>query len=400
MSPNPPSRKKLFAIIACSIVFLATAALLGRASAVLSNSMGSIEPHGHWYEYVEYIEAPADAGKTREFYFHSNATVDIYLLNSTAFGTWLNNGTLLAPPAFASTADVVEPWSIDFLNATRGFEVNSTLSGSRKVVFFVLVVNSADATVKFVARLDYKQWGTLLSEFSVFCQFLAILCFSLVSIRLLAAARSLKKEEGQANRAQSLRGFGIGYALVTAELLLAVFRVQWENNTGGFLPKLFGIEYNIPGFPISYFDLFICTILVLGSLTFFTLCYIVEKKVKGRRVPIFSYNLLVSMALVVLIFAFPPMFVFSIVYLIIALALAAAQIIVIYFALAIRSEGVMRRRSILIALGIIIPFISIAFRLFLVNSIPGLYDYRSLFELGNVVGVLCFYWGNIKYLEK
>jgi hypothetical protein len=53
-----------------------------------------------------------------------------------------------------------------------------------------------------------------------------------------------------------------------------------------------------------------------------------------------------------------------------------------------------------IAFGIIIPFFSIVFRLFLVNSIEGLYDYRSLFELGSVAGLLFFYWGNIKYLEK
>ncbi len=400
MIPNPHPHKKLFAVLACSIAFLASAALIGRASAALSSTIGNIEPYGYWYEYAEYIENSAGAGDTREFYFHSNAKVDIYLLNTTAFGTWLNSGTLLAPPAFTNTTNVVEQWSIDFLNATRGFEIDSTSQGSRKIVLFVLVLNSADVTVKFVARLGYKQWDVLLNEFTAFCQFLAVLCFALVSIRLLMAARSLKKEEGQENHVQSLQGFGIGYALVTAELMLAIFRAYWETNTGGFLPKVFDIEYNIPNFPISYYDLFICIILVLGSLTFFTLCYIVEKKVKGRRIPVFAYNLLVSMAFLVLVFAFPDMFIFTIVYLVVALVLAAAQIIVIYLTLAIRSAGIMRRRSVLIALGIIVPFISIAFRLFLVSAIPGLYDYRSIFELGNVLGVLCFYWGNIKYLEK
>jgi hypothetical protein len=139
----------LLVILGCSIVFFASNMLIKPASAVLSSSTGNIDPHGHWYEYAEYIETPADAAKPREFYFHSNATVDLFLLNTSAFGTWLANGTLLAAPAFVATTDAVESWSIDFLNETRGFEIQASAQGNRKVVLFVLAVNSANVTVKF-----------------------------------------------------------------------------------------------------------------------------------------------------------------------------------------------------------------------------------------------------------
>ncbi|MBN2154271.1 MAG: hypothetical protein JW839_22645 [Candidatus Lokiarchaeota archaeon] len=386
-----------------SSVLLACSFLAGSAAARLGDngSSGNIAWQQQWHEFIDFGESTSGSVQPRQFYVHTNASTAVYVLNATGFADYITSSSLPAIPDIVVNGEFEEQWTVSFLNITYGLPiVDEPVNNYRHVELYLVLANEnpVNTTVQFLVRIGYAPHGMFLADLSVFIKFLAVASFAIVSIMLLWKSRSIRLHEEKSKRADTLRGFGLGYFFGFLAFFLGEFRVYWESETGGFSQRLFEIRYDVVNFPIDYFDLFICTLLMLGSLTFLAMTYIVEKKVKSRRVPVVSINQLIATGLIPLVFAIPPLFIFSIVYLTVAVAIAAAQIVFVYVQLAAKSAGWLRWRSILILLGIMLPVSCFVIRLFVQNPLGSIF--YIVVDSIDMLGIYLFYLGNIKYADR
>nr|MDO8115347.1 hypothetical protein [Candidatus Sigynarchaeota archaeon] len=379
----------------CSILFGSVSASLGE-----NGSEGTIKWHEQWYEILDYGESTTISVKSQEFLVRTNASADLYLLDATEFGNYLLYTTLPSPSRRLNASDFTEEWTVSYLNTTYGLPIINETGNYHHVKFYILLANenAENVSVKFLVRLGYPPLKIVLNHISIFAKWLAITCFALVSSRLIIASVNLRKTEKESKRADTLLGSGLAYMFGFVAFFLGELRVYINDETGGFIPSMFHIDYNIPNFPINYFDLFICTLLMLGSLTFLALTYIVERKVKSRKIPIISYNQLVATFIFPFVFLVPALFVFAVFYLFAAIVLATAQIVTVYLHIAIKGSGILRKRAIFTLLGILLPVSCFIIRLFATNTLGD--SFYTLVDLTDVFGLLCFWWGNIKFVEK
>jgi len=365
-------------------------------------SGGTMKPGTQWYEALDYYESTSQPVTSQRFFIQSNASVDLYLLNATQFSTFSANKTLPATPSWAGINGIItEDWNVTYLHAHYGLPViNETAQKSRHVWMMVLLDNkaSANGSVLINVRLGYTPLKITIDDLNVFATWLDISVFGVVSFKLLWASTRLKKIEAARKRSETVRGMGLGYMCVFGAFFLGEFRVYWNNELGGFMPTLFKITYNLTNVPINYFDLFICSLCMLVSLTFLSLTYTVEKKVKDFRYPIISYIQLVATCLFPLVFAIPAMFLFALIFLVGAIGLACALLITVYVNIAIKSTGLPRKRAIFTLLGLAIPLTCFVIREFASNTI-GAWFTISL-DFATIFGLLSFWYGNMKYFEK
>lgn len=386
----------LLAITGFSIAIGSVAAFINEYG-----SGGTIKPQSQWYEALDYVESTNQPVQSQQFFVQTNASADLYLLNSTQFANYLTNKTLPANPTIQGINGIFsEDWNVTYLHQHYDLPViNETGQNSRHVWMVVLLSNpsTGNVTVQFEVRLGYTLLKKVIYDMAIFAKFLDMACFGIVSFKLLWATRKLKKSEGESKRAEIVRGMGIAYLCVFGAFFLGELRVYWEGETGGFMPYLFKINYNSTSLPISYFDLFVCFLLMLVSLTFLSLTYTVEKKVKNFRHPFISYVQLVAMCLFPFVFAYPAMFLFAIIFLVVAICIAAVLLVGVYIQVAINSEGLLRKRAIFTLLGLALPLTCFALREF----VPNVGDLlRIILDSVTICGLLFFWWGNMKYLEK
>ncbi len=383
-------------LLSCSFLASGVAASLGT-----DGSRGNIMWHQQWYETIDFSESTKTNPQSQQFYVHTNASANVYIMDATEFADYIINGTLPAVPDYVVLGEFYEQWSVSLLNSTYDLPIIEEPANNLRHVELYLVLsneNPTNTSLQFLVRLGYTPLQIFSGDLSIFIKFLAISCFALVSLLLFWKSMQIRRLEKESKHADTLRGFSIGYFFGFLAFFLGEFRVYWDSETGGFMQKLFEIRYDIANFPINYFDLFICSLLMLGSLTFLAMTYIVEKKVRNRRIPIVSYNQLIATGLIPLVFAFPPLFVFSILYLTVAIGIAAAQIIIVYLQVATKSAGRLRLRAILILLGIMLPVTCFILRLFVQNTIGNIF-YIAVDSI-DVFGIYCFYLGNIKFADK
>jgi hypothetical protein len=397
------SRVKVRAcLVGLSIIIFASCLVTGVSASLGDNgSTGTVAVHAQWVETIDLWESKGNPGKPQVFYVRTNASAHLHVLNATRFSSYLSTGVLPGTPRQVVNGEFSEEWTVAYLNATYHVPaINDTTGQNHHVRVYIVLANENgdNITVKYLVRLGYPPLKQVLGHVSAFAKLLALTCFALLSIRLLWASFTLRKTGTELKRAGTLQGSGMAFMFGFVAFFLGELRVWMEGEMGGFMPKLFEIQYNITGFPINYFDVFICSLLMLGSLTFLALTYVVEKKVKDRRIPVITYNQLVATALFPLVFAFHELFVFSMLYLLVAISLAAAQIITVYLQVAIKNAGVLRKRAILTLLGIIIPVSCFIIRLLGSNPFGDIF--YIIVDFSDVLGLLFFWLGNIKYSEK
>lgn len=370
-------------------------------------SGGTLKPGEQWYEALDYSEITNQPVTSQKFFVQTNASINLYLLDAAQFTTYMVNKTVLATPVIQGINGIfTEEWNVTFLNVTCHLPViNVSAQNSRHVWMVVLLNNTAGpgVSVQFNVRLGYTSGEQLLADLASFAKFLDMACFAIVSIKLLWATRKLRKNQEDSNRAEIVRGMGLAYLCVFGAYFIGEMnQYLGEEYGGGFQPSLFRINYNLSGLPLNYFDLSICFLLMLVSSTFLSLTYTVEKKLKNFRYPILGIIQLAATCVIPFVFALPGnmpfMFLFALFFLVIAIVLGAALIVTVYVQIAIKSSGLLRKRAIFTLLGLILPLSCFAIREFGHNTIGNWFF--IILDLVTICGLLFFWWGNMKYLEK
>jgi hypothetical protein len=325
------------------------------------------------------------------FDIQSNASVDVYFLNNSAMGSFLTTGSL-PTPNYANITNINAPWTVDYLHNQYHIDLLNASDGSNYTEFYIVVFNHGINSANVIVRLGYVPLNDFLDNFGTFLHIGSIIAFGFVSIKLLFFAHKYRKDK-DFTKAKILQGYGLGIFLVFLEFVLADVRSYWEHEIGG-LPNIYRVALNVPSnFPINYYDGYIATIILLAAGDFMFLCWIVEKEVKQRKIPIVSYNLILSGFLPLLIFVIPSAGLGLFIYFFISLSIAVVQIALVYLQVIGQNEGMVRRKALSVLLGIAIPMIAIVLRLFAHPPIGPIWD--ILLDSSMIFGMWLFYRGNI-----
>jgi hypothetical protein len=395
----------LVAVIGFSITTSSVAAYISEYG-----DSGTLRPGTQFYDTLTVGEGIKPPVNNQPFTVQTNGTLELYLLNATAFAQYLSNesnSSIPSTPILPKTAWLPvsvnglfsQEWNVTYLNETYGLPIiNNT--GGRSVWMMVLLANPINATssVKFMVRLNYTQFAQFVNDLTAFTRFLDISCFGIVSIKLLWATRRLTKAEETKNRAEIVRGMGLAYLCVFTAYSIGWLQSYLDENYGPFALNPLQINFNLPHVPSNSYNLFTMLLYMLASLTFLALTYSVQKRLKNAKHPIVAYMQLVAACLFPIVFLLPLLYLVAIIYLIVALVAAAVLVITVYVQLAIKFTGIIRYRSIATLIGMVLPLGCFAIREFAPNMIGNWFF--IILDMVTVCGLLFFWWGNMKYLER
>ncbi len=142
-----------------------------------------------------------------QFFVSSNTTVDIYILNGTAMGTFLTSGNLPAPN-FPNTQLATEWWNLTYIASRYDLNISHYSDGSDFVVFYILVVNTGNDYANIIVRLGYLPVNDLQDNLETFLHNASIVAFGYVAFKLLSDSAKAKKEN-DLMKASILRGYGL-----------------------------------------------------------------------------------------------------------------------------------------------------------------------------------------------
>ncbi len=340
---------------------------------------------GEYFQTYVYLEK----GTTEKtFFFKSNSSVDIYVLNETAMGTFLTTKTLPAIPSYSNITNFDESLSFDQLLVQYNLYNKTDVKGNQYLDLYFVIMNLGVNQANGLIRVNYAPLENFLNDMRAFSANAAIFAFIIVGLLLIRKAVELQKEN-DLNKASILRGFGMGYLLAGTVFGMGDIRNYWNNEIGG-LPNLYRVYISIAPFPIDYYDLYIASILLLGSGVFMFMCYIVEKNVKVRT-PFVSVNLIISGFLTLGIFVVPFMAFYFFIYFAISVILDILTVVYVYIQLISQNTGIIRKNALLVLLGMLLPTIALLYRMF---GYPQGIQY-IIADLTILLGLYLFYKGNL-----
>jgi len=325
---------------------------------------------------------------SKTIFFKSNSSVDLYILNETAMGTFLSSKTLPATPTYSNITNLDVDLTFDQLLIQYNLINKTSTNNMQYVEMYFVIFNTGANQANGIIRVNYAPLENFLNDMKAFCTNAAIFAFIIVGLLLIRKSIELQKEN-DINKASILRGFGMGYLLAGTVFGMGDVRNYWNNEIGG-LPNFYRVYISIAPFPIDYYDLYIAAILLLGSGVFMFMCYIVEKNVK-LRTPIVSINLIISGFLSLAIFIVPSLALYFFVYFAFSVVLAILTVVYVYIQLILQNTGIIRKNALLVLFGMLLPTISLIFRMF---GRPQGIQY-IIADLTILLGLYLFYKGNL-----
>ncbi len=315
--------------------------------------------HVEYFEYSNNTEADAAKSarthlvlfaETQKISFVSENLSSLFILNETQMLRFVNGTSHTAKKTWANITSVEEELTYQKLVGEWGIEsylFNKTAQDPeakpyRYAAMYFVVLNEANATNSFGLRVGYK------NEFLIFLEDLfrvvVTFVFFLFGAKLLLDARQARKEK-QVSKTHMYKNYGIG--LFFGGLTTFIWEVyHWYARLDPAETWLQPLVFNdMPDVPIfSKNILSFVTFMALGFSIMF-MSNTVEKMVQNKKIPIFTYILLVMELLMIGCIFFPSVFIYVFYPWVIALGLDAANVLITYLRVAHMTTGDLKKQA-------------------------------------------------------
>jgi hypothetical protein len=314
--------------------------------------------HVEYFEYSNFTDADAVKNaqthlvlfsEPQKISFASERACSLFILNESEMLRYVNGTPFVAKKTWANITTVEEELTYQKLVGEYGietYEFNKTGDRlTRYAAMYFAVQNEANNTNRFSLRVGYK------NEFVIFLddffRIVITFVFFFYGVKLLLDARQARKE-GHASKTHVYNNYGIAFFLGgIATLLWEIY--HWYEALDASVAWIQPLKFEqIPNLPIlSQNILSFVTFVSLGFSILF-MSNTVEKKIQNKKIPIFTYILLVAELLVVGCVLVPAIFLFVFYPWIVALLLTAANILITYLKVARITSGSLRKQAVTI----------------------------------------------------
>jgi hypothetical protein len=328
-----------------------------------------------------------------------------YLLNTTQMGEFLSNGTITGTQLCAGLTIFSVVLNITVLENVYHVPVETDANHNPSVEFYVVVLDTGPGVSTTLIRFNYDPSTPFTQTFAPFFDWCAIFGFAIVGIIFIKRAWTVRREAlaeqvPVPTKAQILIGYGFAFLVMFADFMLTQIREMVSIEYGGFIIKIASFPVNNPNFPSNFYDLSIAALFALAGATLMLISYVVETKIRNRKYPIVTIIQVAAIALIMLVLAIPSLLIFAVFFLVASILLAIGQIIVIYFVIIHKNAGQVRRNAIYVLLGILIVVACFVLRVFGQPWGAGNPWYFSEVDWCFLVGLVLFYLGNLRTLNR
>jgi hypothetical protein len=317
----------------------------------------------------------------------TNGTITLSILNQTAMGEFLINGSIL--PRFSVNVSGTYEINLTFPKMTEEYGIPSSLTpeGKPEVRFFIILENPGSNPVSCILRTNYV--NKFLITFEEVARAGLIVALGFITVFFRIRAQQYAKEDENV-RFRMLRGFSIGYFFGFVNYLMWEFdiwfrRIYYVN----FIP-----EYEIQGpwFPFG-FNLIQVLYLMLYAMTQTFVIYEIEKNVSQKSMPRIALHIVFGAIAMGIGIFLQVLFDLIFIYYVLVMLLGMLYFIRIYSSVAIHSSGIVRAKAILIILGVILPLLMGLTR---GSMIPGERELSYILaDLLSILSLGFFYFGAI-----
>jgi hypothetical protein len=366
------NRTTLCATILFSSLFIFM--ILEPASAVIDIKKELIQGKSY-IEYYEYSNnTDADAARSAQWHlvlyseretisFASERNCSLFILNETEMLKFVAALPFVAKKTWANTTSVEMVLTYQVLTADFGVETylyNKTgAKSARLAAMYFAVRNEVNSTNYFSLRVSYK--SELVNFLNELFGIVITFTFIFFGVRLLLDARQAEKES-KPSKKHMYKNYSIAYffgGLTT--LVWELYRwYQRLDPTETWIQPFKFEQMPVEQIPIFSENIFSFVTFVSLGFSIMFMSNTVERVVQNKKVPIFTYILLVAELLMVACLILPGMILFIVYPWIGAIALAAFNILATYIKVAHMTTGNLRRQAISILLCLTALYLSIS----------------------------------------
>ncbi len=342
-------------------------------------------------------EIPTDLSdfKPKVLSFYAENPLTVQILNRTEYGNYLQGTPYLAIKTWANVTEFSETYGSD-VNVTLDIPATAVYDQFGKVIryeviFYAVISNSVSESSSYYLDLSAADSNEFTDFLGEFFGHLVVVTFFLIGGILLYQWAKTRKQEGDQTTSKLYQKIGIGFLL--GGVGASTWRIlRWVEVL--YPPARWDSNWIVENMPFSWMAnnyISFITFLALGFAILF-ISWTAEMDVQRREQPRITYFLLIMQGVVVISMFYVPLFGVIFWVWLAAILLAAGNLLFIFLTLARNSKGELRKKALMISLGVLGIYVTIL----LTNFLPYSYIYNSLCIVSQVIT----YWGISKVQIK
>ena len=378
-----PGRMKFNGTIILFLGFLLVQGVfsLGIAEATDMNEYSLIEPNE-----CSYFQLSVDANEPLHVNITSNSSIDILLMDQVNFGRFLQHQSHLVYVNLSSINIYEDVWTPQSLHEDFGVPYAEPENEQVSKKFYVVIVNHDESDAGVYFRVNYNSQS--MHDFADVARIIMFFCVVVIAFFLLLKSYQYRREQEEI-KSGMLFNYGIGMTFTAGNIM--IFEIEhWSITDSGkpWLPE-FSTYSQLLGMdlPISY----LISAIGLGIVIYF-MVYGLEKNAIGADKPYRSIFIIITAILMIPSIFFPVLVDVTIILYALSMIVGFGLFLRLFLQLIAQSSGVVRRKAIMILVGLIL-FVLTNFH----RGING--DARDLgYMVTNILTILAlvmFYYGVI-----
>nr|MDO8108702.1 hypothetical protein [Candidatus Sigynarchaeota archaeon] len=363
-------RTTIYLSIILSVMFFV---VMFRPVSAVINFKKDLLPNQFHIEYYEYSNnTDTDAARNAQTHlvlykegeaisFIAEKNCSLFLLNETEMLHFVGGQPFISKHIWANIT-LVE-LAISYQLLTVDYEVETYLfnkTGEKPAqiaTMYFAVRNEVNDTNYISLRVGYK--NELLAFIDDFFRVVVFFTFFYFGMKLLFDARQARKEN-QASKTHMFKNYGIGFlfgGFTTGIWEVYHWYTRLDPSEVWIQPLAFEQMPDVPIFSKNLLSF--VTFVALGFSILF-MSNTVEKMVQGKKIPFFTYILLVAELLVISCIFIPVILLYVVYIWIGTLALAAVNVIITYIKVSRITTGQLKKQALSILISLIVMYLSIS----------------------------------------
>ncbi len=297
--------------------------------------------------------------------FVSDINCSVYLMNDAQLASYLTNGTIESNYAWTNTTEIQYAITFDRLTNELNldyFEKTNSDGKTELIAYCYFVIVNEEYTInQFSLRVRYD--NKLIAFLTDFFEHLLVFMFFAVSITLFVKAKKEKEAEEEI-KAHILNNYGFGlFCGGIATLVWEIYHWYRELHPEDRWVGYFIFEFEpIENFSTNYLSF--VSLIALGLAILF-MSNTIEKDVQQKKIPYFTYFLVLMEGLLILGMFIPIILTWIMYIWIVSVALAGLNLLYSYIMVIRQVSGPVKTKTLKLVIGLFVTYLIVPMRVYI-----------------------------------